>query len=255
MARNILGIKLGMTQIFHEGSAVPVTVVKAGPCVVTQKKTSEKEGYDAIQVGFLDKKKNITKPEEGRFKKNNITPKRFLREFRVNKEDIKNYEIGQNVTVDIFKEGDYVNVTGLSKGRGFQGVVKRWGFKGGPGSHGSMFHRAPGGIGGRVRVRGHIWKGRRMAGHMGNETKTVLNLRVMLVDKDENILLIKGATPGANGGLLIIRESLKNEMLKQKELRKKEEEKKTIAALIAKEKAEKEKKKAPARPGGGKKSA
>ena len=144
----ILGKKVGMTQIFHEGNTVPVTIIQAGPCIVVQKKTVETDGYCAVQVGFVDKKeKQVNKPEAGHFKKANTAPKAYLSEFRTTPETT--LEVGTAITVEAFKEGEYVSVTGLIKGRGFQGAVKRYGFKGGPGSHGSMFHRAIGGIGGK----------------------------------------------------------------------------------------------------------
>ncbi len=245
----ILGKKVGMTQIFQDGNVVPVTVLQAGPCVVVQKKTVETDGYTAVQVGFVDKKlKQVTKPEAGHFKKANSAPKSHLAEFRA--EDMFKLDVGQAITVEVFKEGDYVSVTGLSKGKGFQGGVKRHGFKGGPGSHGSMFHRAVGGIGGRVRVRGHIWKGRRMPGHDGQETITAPNLKVVLVDKDENVILVRGAVPGSNGTIVRINIAKKNEKLVLRDTRYKKEQDKLLAALQAKEKAEKEKKKAPAKTGG-----
>ncbi len=248
----ILGKKVGMTQIFHDGNTVPVTVIQAGPCIVVQKKTVENDGYDAVQVGYVDKKeKSVTKPEAGHFKKANTAPKAYLSEFRTETE--LKLEIGQAITVEAFKEGEYVSVTGLTRGKGFQGVVKRHGFKGGPGSHGSMFHRAPGGIGGRVRVRGHIWKGRRMPGHDGMETNSAVNLKVMYIDKDENVILVRGAVPGNKGTLLTIRTAKKAEKLMASDARMKKENEKRATAMAAKEKAEKEKRKAPAKPAGGKK--
>lgn len=253
MIKGILGKKLGMTQVFLNdvGKAEPVTVIQAGPCVVTQVKTKENDGYNAIQVGFVEKKKNINKPAEGHFKKATTTAKEFLREFRV--EDTSTYQLGQTLTAGIFATGEYINVTGLEKGHGFQGVVKRHGFKGGPGSHGSTFHRAPGGIGGRVRVKGHIWKGRRMPGQMGGKTKTTLNLRIVVVDIEENIILVRGAVPGAKNSLVVLKASKSIERLMKSDKRRREEEAKRLASIAAKEKAEREKKKAPARPAGGKK--
>ncbi|OGF51227.1 MAG: 50S ribosomal protein L3 [Candidatus Firestonebacteria bacterium RIFOXYA2_FULL_40_8] len=249
--KGILGKKLGMTQILQDGKAEPVTVVQAGPCIVTQLKTKKTDGYDAIQVGFIEKKKNINKPKAGHFKKANTTAKQFVREFRV--EDASKFQLGQTISADLFVPGEYVNVTGLDKGRGFQGVVKRHGFRGGPGSHGSNFHRAPGGIGGRVRVAGHIWKGRRMPGHMGMTTKTALNLRVLLVDKEDNIILVRGAVPGSNESLVVLTASKNIARLMKRDQRRTDEENKRLALLAAKEKADKEKKKTPARPAGGKK--
>jgi len=249
--KGILGKKLGMTQVLYEGKAEPVTVVQAGPCIVTQLKTKKTDGYDAIQVGFIEKKKNINKPKAGHFKKASTTPKQFVREFRV--EDASKFQLGQTISADLFVPGEYVNVTGLDKGRGFQGVVKRYGFRGGPGSHGSNFHRAPGGIGGRVRVAGHIWKGRRMPGRMGMETKTALNLRIILVDKEDNIILVKGAVPGSNQSLVVLTASKNIVRLMRRDQRRKDEETARLSLLAAKEKADKEKKKTPVRPAGGKK--
>jgi len=240
-----------MTQVLYEGKAEPVTVVQAGPCIVTQLKTKKTDGYDAIQVGFIEKKKNINKPKAGHFKKASTTPKQFVREFRV--EDASKFQLGQTISADLFVPGEYVNVTGLDKGRGFQGVVKRYGFRGGPGSHGSNFHRAPGGIGGRVRVAGHIWKGRRMPGRMGMETKTALNLRIILVDKEDNIILVKGAVPGSNQSLVVLTASKNIVRLMRRDQRRKDEETARLSLLAAKEKADKEKKKTPVRPAGGKK--
>jgi large subunit ribosomal protein L3 len=251
MLKGILAKKVGMTQILFEGRVEPVTVLQAGPCVVTQIKTKDVDGYNAVQVGFIEKKKNVNKAKAGHFKKASVTPKLFLREFRV--EDASKFQLGQTFTADVFAINDYLNATGPDKGRGFQGVVKRFGFKGGPGSHGSNFHRAPGGIGGRVRVAGHIWKGRRMPGHMGMETKTALNLQVLLVDKDENIILVKGSVPGSNSTMLVLKASKSSVRLIGRDEKRKAEESARLAMIAAKEKAEKEKKKTPVKPAGGKK--
>jgi len=207
--KGILGKKIGMTQIFTEsGEAVPVTVIEAGPCYVTQVKTEETDGYNAVQLGFEEvKPKRLTKPELGHLQKNNLPPLRHLREIRT--DDAASYEVGQTIDVSIFEEGERVDVTGTSKGRGFAGVVKRHGFGGGPKTHGqSDRHRAPGSIG-ATSTPGRVFKGLRMAGRMGGERVTVQNLEVMQVDPERNLLVVKGAVPGARGGLLLIRSAVK----------------------------------------------
>jgi len=207
--KGILGKKLGTTQIFDEaGNAIPVTVIEAGPCFVTQVKTKERDGYQAIQLGFEEiKPKRLTKGQLGHLQKRDLPPLRYLREIRV--DDVSGYEEGQKIRASIFDVGDLVDVTGISKGRGFAGVVKRHGFGGGPKTHGqSDRHRAPGSIG-QDTTPGHVYKGKRMAGHMGNEQVTVQNLRVILVDPERNLLAVKGAVPGARNGLLLIREAVK----------------------------------------------
>lgn len=203
--KGLLGKKLGMTQIFDEkGSPVAVTIIEAGPCVITDIRTEEKNGYKAIQVGWLEvKESKLTKPVLGIFKKNNITPRKYLKEFRV--ENLENYKIGDEIKVDIFQKGEYVDVTGITKGRGFAGVVKRWGFGGGPKTHGSMVHRKPMSIGDTNPAR--VIKGKKMPGHYGNEKVTVKNLKIMKVIPEKNLLLVKGAVPGPNKGLLVIKES------------------------------------------------
>lgn len=208
--KGILGKKVGMTQIFDEaGNVIPVTVIEAGPCFVTQVKTKERDGYQAIQLGFEEVKlKRLTKGQLGHLRKRDLPPLRYLREIRVN--DVSGYEEGQKIRVSIFDVGDLVDVAGISKGRGFAGVVKRHGFKGGPKTHGqSDRHRAPGSIG-QTTTPGRVYKGKRMAGHMGNERVTVQNLRVVLVDPERNLLAVKGAVPGARNGLLLIREAIKS---------------------------------------------
>lgn len=207
--KNILGRKVGMTQIFTEdGSVVPVTVVEAGPLKVVQKKTVEKDGYNAIQVGFGDiKEKKVNKPLKGHFDKAEIEYKKYLREFRV--DNVDDFEIGQEIKVDVFENGDKVDVTGTSKGKGTQGVIKRHNFGRGPESHGSKYHRG-GGARAAATYPGRVFKGRKGMGRMGNERVTVQNLEVVRVDVDRNLLLIKGAVPGPKGGLLIIRESIYN---------------------------------------------
>ncbi len=209
MSVGILGRKLGMTQIINEkGEMVPVTVVEAGPCRVVQKKTVERDGYNAIQLGFLEKRVNLAnKPEKGHFNGAKVPPMRYLREIRV--DDPDSFEPGQEITVDIFQEGDFVDVTGISKGKGTAGVMKRWGFHGGKDSHGAeKVHRKPGSIG-QAADPSRVFKGLKMAGRMGNERVTVQNLAVAGLRKEDNILLIKGAVPGHRKGLLIIRKAVK----------------------------------------------
>jgi large subunit ribosomal protein L3 len=199
----ILGKKIGMTQIFDEtGQAIPVSVIEAGPCVVTQLKTPEKDGYVAVQVGFGEiSPKRVNKPMKGHFKKANVPPMRYLREVPV--DDISTLSVGTTIHVaDVFKPGDKVKVTGTSKGRGFQGVVKRHHFHGGPQSHGSMIHRKPQSSGATDAAR--TFKGVKKPGHMGAERVTQKGLTVVRVDAERNLLLVRGAVPGANGGLLII---------------------------------------------------
>ena len=206
----VLGTKLGMSQVFDEnGRIIPVTLIEAGPCLVAQVKTKEKDGYEAIQVGFGKKKvKNINKPLKGHLKKipNSKfqipnSSLRWLREFRAEKPEFK---LGDEITVDVFQDGDIVKVSGLSKGRGFQGVVKRHGFKGGPASHGAKHTlRAPGSIGSSFPER--VWKGKKMAGRMGGGRITVRGLKVVKIDKENNLLAIKGAVPGRIGTLLEVR--------------------------------------------------
>ncbi|MDO6353794.1 50S ribosomal protein L3 [Caloramator sp. CAR-1] len=208
MKKAILGRKLGMTQIFTEdGKVVPVTVIQAGPCVVVQKKTVETDGYNAIQVGFEDiREKLVNKPEKGHFAKANIAPKRFLKELRL--EDVSAYEVGSEIKVDIFDEGEKVDVTGTSKGKGFQGVIKRWNANRGPMSHGSKYHRRVGSMG-ASSFPSRTFKGKKMPGHMGAEKSTILNLEVVKVDPEKNVILVKGAVPGPKKGLVIIRDSVK----------------------------------------------
>lgn len=204
----ILGKKVGMTQVFTElGDVVPVTVVESSDMVVVQKKTVEKDGYNSIQVGFGDVKiKNVTKPLKGHFDKSKVEPKRFLREFRV--DNIDDYEIGQKIGVDIFQVGEKVDVSGISKGKGFQGSIKRWGHKTGDATHGSKFHRLRGSLGASAGV-GRVVKGTKAHGHMGHDKITVLNLEVIKVDVERNALLLKGAIPGPKKGLVKIREAVR----------------------------------------------
>jgi len=204
----ILGKKIGMTQVFNEqGEVIPVTVLESEGMVVVQKKTEEKDGYNAIQVGFGDVKiKNVIKPKKGHFDKSKVEPKRFLREFRV--DNIDDYEVGQKIGVDIFQAGEKVDVTGISKGKGFQGSIKRHGHARGDMSHGSKFHRLRGSLGASAGV-GKVVKGTKAHGHMGNEKVTVLNLEVVRVDADKNVILLKGAVPGPKKGLVKIREAVR----------------------------------------------
>ncbi|MCL6518617.1 MAG: 50S ribosomal protein L3 [Armatimonadetes bacterium] len=202
MISSILGRKVGMTQVFGDGGVVvPVTVIEAGPVVVTQIRTPEKEGYSAVQVGFGEiREKLVNKPLAGHFAKAGVSPKRYLRELHV--EDTSDIQVGQEVKVDIFQPGDKVSVTGISKGKGFAGAVKRWHFHGGPMTHGSMIHRKPQSGGATDAAR--TFKGSRRPGRMGGEKVTTRNLTVVKVDPEKNLLLIKGAVPGANGGLVIV---------------------------------------------------
>ncbi|HEY9231266.1 MAG TPA: 50S ribosomal protein L3 [Blastocatellia bacterium] len=208
MVNGIIGKKLGMTQLFaDDGSVTPVTVIKAGPCIVVQKKTVNTDGYDAVQLGLVEEKapRKVNKPTEGHFKRAGVPPTRVLREVRVQaSEDGTN--VGDKVLVDIFNQNDLVEIIGRSKGRGFAGFIKRHGFGGGRATHGSMFHRAPGGIGASA-YPSRVFKGTKMAGHMGNERKTVKNLRVVAVDTDNNLLMIHGAVPGPNGAYVLIKKA------------------------------------------------
>jgi large subunit ribosomal protein L3 len=209
MTKGILGRKLGMTQVFTaEGLVVPVTVIEAGPCVVLQKKDAENDGYESIQVGFADQKeKNATKPEIGHAKKAGATPKRYVREFRgINAGD---YEVGQELKADIFTEGEYVDVTGTSKGKGFQGTIKRHGQSRGPMAHGSRYHRGPGSMGSIAANR--VFKGKGLPGHMGHETVTIQRLEVMKVDSERNVILVKGSVPGPRNSYVKIKSSVKEQ--------------------------------------------
>ena len=211
MGLGILGKKLGMTQIFREdGSIVPATVIQAGPCYVVQKKTNEKEGYTAIQLGFEEVKKvnRINKPLVGHFKKANIPPTRILKEFRVGPEEVDANEVGSQISVERFEIGDYVDITGTSKGKGFAGVMKRYGFGGSPASHGTHEYFRHGGSIGQNMTPGRTLKGKKMPGHMGNSRVTVQNLKVVEVRSDNNILLVEGAIPGPNNGYVIINKAV-----------------------------------------------
>ncbi|WP_433176417.1 50S ribosomal protein L3 [Actinoallomurus sp. CA-150999] len=207
--KGVLGEKLGMTQVFDdEGRIVPVTVVQAGPCVVTRVRTPETDGYSAVQLGFgqIDPRK-VNKPATGHFEKAGVTPRRHLVELRT--DDATEYELGQEITVEVFEAGQRIDVTGRSKGKGTAGVMKRHGFKGLSASHGTQRkHRSPGSIGG-CATPGRVFKGLRMAGRYGNARITVQNLTVHAIDTEKNLLLIKGAVPGPNGGLVLVRTAAK----------------------------------------------
>ena len=207
--KGILGKKLGMTQIFDEDNrVVPVTVVEAGPCVVTQVRTKETDGYEAIQIAFgeMDPRK-ANKPAAGHFKKAGVTPRRHVVELRV--DNASSYEVGQDVTVDVFNEVKFVDVTGTTKGKGYAGAMKRHGFAGQGAAHGNQAaHRRIGSIG-HAATPGRVFKGKRMAGRMGNDRVTLQNLKLAKVDAESNLLLIKGAVPGVNGGIVVVKTAVK----------------------------------------------
>ena len=212
MKKAILGTKVGMTQLFLEdGRVVPVTVVEAGPCTVVQKKTVERDGYSAIQVGFKTlsesrAKKLKNKPEQGHFKKAGVAATRYLREFRL--DDAQNYEVGQLINVDVFAKGDSVDVVGTSKGHGYTGAILRWNQHTGPMAHGSKYHRGVGSLSANSDPS-RVFKNKHRSGQWGHERVTVQNLEVVRVDGERNLLFVKGALPGPNGGLLMIRDSVK----------------------------------------------
>jgi large subunit ribosomal protein L3 len=209
MAKGILGKKIGMTQVFRtDGRAVPVTVVEAGPCFVVQKKTAATDGYEAIQLGFNEQKERlVTKPLKGHFKKAGTGKNfKFVREIRL--ETGENYDLGQELKADVFSEGEYVDVIGTSKGKGFAGVIKRWNFNRASMTHGSMYHRRTGSLGATDPAR--VFKGRRLPGRLGGVQTTIQGLEVVKVDPSRNLLLIKGAVPGANGSFVIVKETVKN---------------------------------------------
>ncbi len=209
MKKGMIGKKLGMTQIFDEkGNVVPVTLIEAGPCVVAQKKTVENDGYAAIQLAYEDaKKKNLTKAEAGHFEKAGITPKKHLKEFRL--ENIDAYEVGSVVTVDTFAAGEKVDITGITKGRGFTGCVKRWGHHILRMTHGTgPIHRQCGSMGANS-TPSRVYKNKKMAGQYGNEQVTILNLVAVKIDAEKNLIAVKGAVPGSKGGIVFIRDSVK----------------------------------------------
>jgi large subunit ribosomal protein L3 len=204
MISGLLGRKLGMTQVFMpDGSLIPCTVIEVGPCSVTQIKTQERDGYNAVQVGFLPKSRGTNKPLRGHFAKHNTQPLRYLREFKATGERM--ISVGEILTLEVFNEGERVDVAGTTKGRGFTGVVKRYGFAGNPGAHGTHeTFRGPGSVGSAAHPS-HTPKGKRLAGHYGVDRKTIRNLRVVRVDKERNLLLVRGAIPGSRGGLVEVR--------------------------------------------------
>ncbi len=207
MQKAILGKKLGMTQVFDPaGKVIPVTVIEAGPCVVVRKKTVEADGYEAIQVGFADvREKSVNRPLAGHFRKAGQKPRKYLRELRL--DDTASYEVGQEIKADVFAEGDLVDVTGISRGRGFTGAIKRHGQSRGPMSHGSHYHRGPGSMGSIDPAR--VFKGQTLPGRMGGERVTVQRLQVVKVDSDRNLILVRGAVPGPRGGLVTVKDSAK----------------------------------------------
>lgn len=207
MAKVVLGRKVGMTQILTpEGKAIPVTVVEAGPCVVTQKKTVESDGYNAVQIGFEDVRENLlNKPQKGHLNKAGVRTLRVLREFKP--ENVDDYQVGQEIKADIFAEGEKVDVVGTSKGHGFSGSIKRHGFHRGPMAHGSKYHRGSGSLGSMEPAR--VFKGRKLPGHYGVDRVTVQNLEIVKVDAERNLLAIKGAVPGPRGGLLVVKNAVK----------------------------------------------
>ena len=209
MKKAIIGRKVGMTQIFDEkGNVIPVTVIEAGPCSVVQVKTVETDGYDAVQLGFgTVKEKKLNKPEKGHFTKVKVTPVKHLREFRL--ADVSNVKVGDEIKADVFTAGETVDIQGTTKGKGFQGVIKRHGQSRGPMGHGSMYHRRPGSMG-STSTPGRVFKGKNLPGHMGMETVTIQNLEVVRVDLDKNIILVKGSVPGNKGTILKIRNSVKS---------------------------------------------
>ncbi len=203
----IIGKKIGMTQIFDEkGMVIPVTIIQAGPCAVTQVKSTETDGYNAIQLGFGEvKEKHMNKPAKGHFAKAGIANQKHLREFRVASIDVK---VGDELKVDVFTAGEKIDIQGTTKGKGFQGVIKRHGQSRGPMGHGSMYHRRPGSMG-PTSTPGRVFKGKKLPGHMGVQTVTIQNLDVVRIDLDKNVILVKGSVPGAKGSLLKIRQAVK----------------------------------------------
>ncbi len=209
MEKAIIGKKIGMTQIFDEkGLVIPVTVIEAGPCIVAQVKTTETDGYNAIQLGYGDvKESRINRPEKGHFTKAKLVLKKHLREFRVS--EIADVTVGNEVKADVFEVGDKIDVQGTTKGKGFQGVIKRHGQSRGPMGHGSMYHRRPGSMG-STSTPGRVFKGKKLPGHTGVQTVTIQNLDVVKVDLDKNVILVKGSVPGAKGAILKIRKTVKS---------------------------------------------
>ncbi len=208
MKKALIGKKIGMTQIFDEkGNVIPVTVIEAGPCTVVQVKSEETDGYNAVQLGFGEvKEKKVNKPEKGHFAKANLTAKKHLREFRL--DSIENVKVGDELKADVFAQGEKIDVQGTTKGKGFQGVIKRHGQSRGPMGHGSMYHRRPGSMG-STSTPGRVFKGKKLPGHMGVETVTIQNLDVVRVDLDKNVILVKGSVPGPKGAILKLKSAVK----------------------------------------------
>lgn len=208
MKKAIIGRKVGMTQIFDEaGKVIPVTVLEAGPCVIAQVKSVETDGYNAVQLGFGDvKESKLNNPEKGHFTKSKLPLKKHLREFRM--DSVEDVKVGDELKADVFAKGDKVDIQGISKGKGFQGVIKRHGQSRGPMGHGSMYHRRPGSMG-STSTPGRVFKGKNLPGHTGRITVTIQNLEVVSVDLDKNVILVKGSVPGANGTILKIKQSVK----------------------------------------------
>ena len=208
MKNALIGRKVGMTQIFdEEGKVIPVTAIEVGPCTVTQIKTVEQDGYTAVQLGFGEvKERKLNKPELGHLSKNKLAPKKYLREFRL--DSVEGMKVGDELKADVFTVGDKVDVQGTSKGKGFQGVIKRHGQSRGPMGHGSMYHRRPGSMG-PTSTPGRVFPGKNLPGHMGVETVTIQNLEVVKVDLDKNVILVKGSVPGTKGAILKVKSSVK----------------------------------------------
>ncbi len=217
MMTGILGKKIGMSRIFKEtGELIPVTVIEAGPCHIVQVKNKSRDGYSALQLGFdFRKEAGTKKPELGVYKKAKVAPRKFMKEIRLGEGKDAEHKVGDEICVDIFKQGDFVDISGISIGKGFQGGVKRWHWKGGGGSHGSMFHRAPGSIGASANPS-RVFKGQHLPGHMGAERKTIQNLEVIEINKENNLLLVKGAVPGHKNSYLIIKKAKKKTGLAKK---------------------------------------
>ena len=208
MKKAIIGRKVGMTQIFDEkGNVIPVTVIEAGPCSIVQIKSEETDGYNAVQLGFGNVKENkVNKPEKGHFTKVKVTPTKHLREFRL--ADVSNVKVGDEIKADVFSAGELVDIQGITKGKGFQGVIKRHGQSRGPMGHGSMYHRRPGSMG-ACSTPSRVFKGKKLPGHMGTNTVTIQNLKVVRVDLDKNVILVKGSVPGNKGVILKIKDAVK----------------------------------------------
>ena len=208
MQKGLIGRKVGMTQIFdEEGKVIPVTAIEVGPCTVTQIKTVEQDGYTAVQLGFGEvKERKLNKPQLGHLSKNKLAPKKYLREFRL--DSVEGMKVGDELKADVFAVGDKVDVQGTSKGKGFQGVIKRHGQSRGPMGHGSMYHRRPGSMG-PTSTPGRVFPGKNLPGHMGVETVTIQNLEVVKVDLDKNVILVKGSVPGTKGAILKVKSSVK----------------------------------------------